>query len=215
MWAFAESTRFSPPEHVSSAGIRKTSLQANRGNGYQCDALPWFALRLRSNFEQTAALLLENRGYEVFLPTYRTRRRWTDRVKEIQVPLFAGYVFCRLDINRRLPVLTTPGVVGIVGVGKVPAPVSDGEVASVRTIVESRIFSQPWPYLAIGDRIVVERGPLAGAEGILSCTKGEYRLIASVSLLQRSVAVELDRDWVRPIDRSFVHARVGVSAELT
>jgi transcription antitermination factor NusG len=97
--------------------------------------LPWFALRLRSNFEKTTAQLLEYRGYEVFLPTYRTRRRWSDRVKEIEAPFFAGYLFCRIDISHRLPVLTTPGVVGIVGRGKVPEPVGDHEITAVRAIV--------------------------------------------------------------------------------
>jgi transcription antitermination factor NusG len=164
--------------------------------------LPWFGLRLRSNFEQTTSRQLEYRGYEVFLPTYRTRTRRSDRVKEIRVPLFAGYVFCRIDINHRLPVLTTPGVIGIVGLGKIPEPIADREIAAVRAIAESPLFSQPWPFLQTGDRILVEHGPLAGTEGILSYVKGEYRLIATISLLQRSVAVELDRDWVRPVERS-------------
>jgi transcription antitermination factor NusG len=179
------------------------------------ELLPWFALRLRSNFEKTTAQLLEYRGYEVFLPTYRTRTRWSDRVKEIQVPLFASYVFCRIDINHRLPVLTTPGVIGIVGLGKTPEPIADHEIAAVRAIVESRLFSQPWPFLQTGDRIVVERGPLAGTEGILSCIKGEYRLVATISLLQRSVAVELDRDWVRPAERSLRYGVDGVPLSLS
>jgi transcription antitermination factor NusG len=170
-------------------------------NNYHRGSLPWFALRLRSNFEKTTAQLLEYRGYEVFLPTYRTRRRWSDRVKEIEAPFFTGYLFCRIDMSHRLPVLTTPGVVGIAGRGKIPEPVGDHEIAAVRTIVESGLFSQPWPFLTAGDRIRVEYGPLAGTEGILTCVKGNYRLVASVSLLQRSVAVELDRDWVQPIDR--------------
>lgn len=96
----------------------------------------------------------------------------------------------------------SPGVVSIVGLGKTPAPVPDHEIAGVRAVVESPLFSQPWPFLETGDRILIERGPLAGTEGILICLKGEYRLVASVTLLQRSVAAELDRDWVRPVQRS-------------
>ncbi len=168
---------------------------------YQSGPLPWFALRLRSNFEKTTAQALENQGYEVFLPTYRARRRWSDRIKEIQMPLFAGYVFCRMDINNRFPVLMTCGVVGIAGLGKTPTPVADHDISVVRAIVESRLFTQPWPFLAVGDRIVVERGPLAGTEGILTRINREYRLVASINLLQRSIAVELERDWVRPVDR--------------
>jgi transcription antitermination factor NusG len=175
---------------------------SEREDIYRC-SFPWFALRLRSNFEKTTAQLLEYRGYEVFLPTYRTRRRWSDRVKEIDAPFFAGYLFCRIDISHRLPVLTTPGVVGIAGRGRIPEPVDDHEIAAVQAIVKSGLFSQPWPFLTAGDRIRVECGPLAGTEGILTCTKGDYRLVASISLLQRSVAVELDRDWVQPVDHNF------------
>ena len=191
--------------YKESACQRKKALTPNK-DSHKSDSLPWFALRVRSNFEKTTAQSLESRGHEVFLPTYRTRRRWSDRVKEIELALFGGYVFCRLDLNRRLPVLMTPGVVGIAGLGKTPVAVADHEIAAVRALVKSRLFSQPWPFLEAGDRVVIEHGPLAGTEGILICIKGEYRLVASITLLQRSVATELDRDWVRPVDRSWMHA---------
>ena len=110
---------------------------------------------------------------------------------------------------------SVPGVVGIVGHGKIPEPIADHEILAVRAIVESRLFSEPWPFLQTGDRIVVERGPLAGTEGILSCIKGEYRLLAAISLLQRSVAVELDRDWVRPAERSLRYGVDGVPLRLS
>lgn len=163
----------------------------------------WYAIRVRSNFEQTAAMYLRSTGHDVFLPTYRERRRRTDRTTEIDVPLFDGYLFSRMNINRRLPVLQAPGVVSIVGVGKTFVPVPDEEIAAVRALVKSPAFARPCPYLNIGDRVVVHSGPLAGVEGILLEMKTEHRLVVSVHLLQRSVATEISLDAVRPVKQNF------------
>lgn len=158
--------------------------------------LLWYAVRVKPNFEKTSASLLEGKGYEVFLPTYHSRRQWSDRLKELDLPLFPGYVFCRLEVNQRLPVLTTPGVMNIIGVGKTPMPVPEEEIAAVQTIVLSRLESQPWPFLKIGQRVRIEHGPLAGVEGILTQFKSGYRLVVSISLLQRSVATDIEGGWV-------------------
>src|SRR5258708_691118 len=91
----------------------------------------WFALHVRSNFERTASTILRSKGYEEFLPTYRAKRRWSDRIKEEDFPLFPGYLFCRLDQHDRLPVLSTSGVVQIVGIGKTPIPVAAAELEAI------------------------------------------------------------------------------------
>jgi transcription antitermination factor NusG len=162
--------------------------------------LPWYALRIQSRLASLASTTLRGKGYEEFLPLYRSRRRWSDRIKEIQLPLFPGYLFCRFDVGDRLmPILTTPGVVGIVGAGKIPVPVDLDEIEAVRAILRSGLAAQPWPSLAVGSEVYIEHGPLAGLEGIITNTDKVYRLIVSVSLLQRSVAVEIDREWARPI----------------
>jgi transcription antitermination factor NusG len=160
---------------------------------------PWFALRVRSNAEKIVHAALLRKQYESFLPTYRSRRRWSDRVKELDAPLFPGYTFCRFDAAKRLPILTTPGVVSIVSSGQGPIAVDEGELASVRSMLLSGAVVGPWPFLREGEYVSVERGPLAGVEGIIVSVKNQYRLVVSVSLLQRSVAVEIDRDWVRPV----------------
>lgn len=160
--------------------------------------LAWYALQVRSNFEWIVNSVLANKEYEAFLPTYKTRRRWSDRTKEIEAPLFRGYTFCRFDATRRLPILTTPGVVSIIGSPAGPIEVDEREIASVRAMVASGAVVGPWPFLREGQFVAVERGPLSGVEGIIHSFKGQYRLIVSVTLLQRSVAVEIDRDWVRP-----------------
>jgi len=162
-------------------------------------ALPWFALQVRSLREKRVGCLLKDKGYAEFVPLYRARRRWSDRVKEIELPLFPGYLFCRLDPRYRLPVLTTPGVMNIVGTGKTPIPVLDSEVEAIQTIVRSGQDALPWNFLQVGHLVWVEEGPLQGLEGILVEFRKRHRLVVSVTLLQRSVAVEVDRDWVRPV----------------
>ncbi|MGC4053266.1 MAG: UpxY family transcription antiterminator [Paludibaculum sp.] len=163
---------------------------------------PWYAVRVRSNREAVVSLHLRERGLEEFTPSYRVERQWSDRVKYIDQPLFPGYVFCRLNLNNRMPVLTVPGVVGLVGVGKQPVTIAEAEVERVRTMVRSGVAVSPWPFLKEGDPVLIERGPLAGLEGILQRLKGKLRIVVSVSLLQRSVSAEIDTSWVRPLLKS-------------
>jgi transcription antitermination factor NusG len=147
-----------------------------------------------------ASASLRGKGYEELLPLYRTSRRWSDRVKQIDLPLFPGYLFCRFDpANRTLPILTTPGVIGIVGAGKTPVAVADHEIDAVRRMIGSGLAAQPWPYLGVGSLVYMEAGPLAGLEGTVTNIDKVCRLVVSVPLLQRSVAVEIDREWARPL----------------
>jgi transcription antitermination factor NusG len=159
----------------------------------------WFAVRVRSNHERIAGAHLRERGYEEFSPSWKIERSWSDRKKEMDQFLFPGYVFCRLDPANRLPVLSAPGVVDLIGFGKIPAPVPDHEIESIRRMVQSGLFVMPWPFLELGHRVLIERGPLAGVEGILDEVKGKCRLVVSVQLLQRSVSAEVDRNWIRPL----------------
>jgi transcription antitermination factor NusG len=163
------------------------------------DPLLWYALYVRPRYEKTVTALLEGKGYEPFLPLYQAHRHWSDRIKRIDLPLFPGYVFCRLNVNDRLPVLSTPGVVQIVGVGRRPVPVDDAEIQAIQTVTNSEVASQPWPFLNAGDRVRIGFGPLRGLEGFLLEFRGQYRIVISVNLLQRSVAVQLDRSWVTPL----------------
>jgi transcription antitermination factor NusG len=163
---------------------------------------PWFAVRVRSNHEHTASVHLVDRGYEEFAPSYTVERRWSDRKKEIEQFLFPGYVFCRFNPENRLPVLSVPGVVGVVGCGKIPAPIPDYEIERIRRMVQSGLLVSPWPFLEAGQTVLIERGPLTGVEGILEEVKGKCRLVVSVNLLRRSVSAEVDRHWVRPVKAS-------------
>jgi transcription antitermination factor NusG len=163
--------------------------------------ISWFVLTVRSCLESSAAAALTAKEYEAFLPTYLVKRSWCDRVKELRRPLFPGYLFCKFDPRRPLAILTTPGVVSIVSFGKVPAAVDETELNAVRTLVNSGLPVCPWPFLKEGQHVRVTRGPLQGMEGIfLKYKEAGYLLVVSVTLLQRSVSVELQSDRIQPLD---------------
>jgi len=168
----------------------------------ETDNQRWFALQVRARWESSATLLLTGKGYQTLLPTYKTKKRWNGRLREIQAPLFPGYVFCQFDSQKRLPVLVTPGVMAVVSRGRVPLPVEDSEIAAIQTVVASGLHAEPHPYLELGQRVRIEIDALAGLEGILISFKGNQRIVVSVSLLRRSVALEIDQACVRPVGPS-------------
>lgn len=175
------------------------------------DNQKWFALQVRSRWEASIVVLLGGKGYETFLPTYKTKRRWSGRLKEVSAPLFPGYVFCRFDAQKRLPILVTPGVIAVVGRGRIPAAVDEGEMAAVQAIISSGFRAEPWPFLEIGQQVRVESEPLRGLEGFLLSFKGSSRIVVSVSLLRRSVALEIDRSCVTPIARPWAASLHGAA----
>src|SRR5215469_4232042 len=157
---------------------------------------PWFALFVKTCSEKSTSMLLENVGYECFLPTNQCVRRWSDRSKVFEVPLFPGYLFCRMNPHDRLPVLKTPGVIQIVGVGETAMPVDEGELTAIQRAENSGLPTMAWPYLRAGHLERVEQGPLCGLMGIVVRMRFRTKLVLSIHLLQRSVAVEIDRQWV-------------------
>lgn len=159
----------------------------------------WFALQVRSRWEAPTAELLRGKGFETLLPTYMAKRKWSDRVKVVEAPLFPGYVFCRFDVHNRLPILITPGVLSVVGRGKTPVAVDDSEIRSIQAAVGSGIELEPWPYIEVGERVRIQDNVLDGMEGILTSFKGGHRVIISVTLLRRSVALEIDRSRIAPV----------------
>jgi transcription antitermination factor NusG len=159
----------------------------------------WYAVRVRPRFERLVSTSLSGKGYVEYLPLYNSRRTWSDRSKDLDLPLFPGYLFCRFDVDVRMPILTTPGVISVVGIGRIPVAIPDPEVEAIRTMIRSGLHLQPWPQLTVGSRVVIERGPLQGLEGVAVDLKKKYRLFVSVPLLHRSVSVEIDREWVRPL----------------
>jgi transcription termination/antitermination protein NusG len=163
---------------------------------------PWFALRVRPNYEKPVAAALRGKGLQEFLPLVRTKRQWSDRVKVMDLPLFPGYLFCRLNLEERMPVLTTPGFLYLVGVGKNPEPVDESEIAAIQSVLRSGLTVTPWPSLMVGQKVRLMHGPLRGLEGVLTKIANQHRMFVSVTLLKRSISVEVAPEWIHPINAS-------------
>ena len=168
----------------------------------------WYALYVKARHEKTVAQQLAAKGYKEFLPLYKSRHCWSDRLREVSLPLFSRYTFCHFEIRNRLQVLRTPGVVRIVGFAGHAASIDDREIQAIQTIVNSGLPANPHPFLKAGQRVRLAAGPLNGLEGIFMAGKGHERLIISVNMLQRSVAVEIDRRWVLPLHTKPLAARL-------
>jgi len=157
----------------------------------------WYALFVALRHEKSVAAQLGQKNLQTFLPLYSVGRLWGQRRAEVRLPLFPGYLFCRFDIARhRVQVLRTFGVLRIVGTGHSATPVDDAELTAIERVVSAGVVAEPWPYLQAGESVRIRSGALAGMEGVLVKSKGQCRLVVSVSLLQRSVAVEIERDCV-------------------
>lgn len=157
----------------------------------------WYAVQVRTRWEASTATLLDGKGYRTFLPTHTWENRWRRGAsKGARAPLFPGYVFCQFDPSARLPILVTPGVIAVVGGGRVPVPIDDSEIEAIQRVVSSALQARPWPYLEVGEHVRIHSGPLGGLQGILTNFKGVSRVVVSISLLSRSIAVEIDRSNV-------------------
>jgi transcription antitermination factor NusG len=156
----------------------------------------WFALAVKPRFDKAVARTLDAKGFETFLPLYTKSHNYGPRNKEFELPLFPGYVFCRFNSLMRLPIVTTPGVTHILGAGNRPVPLSETEIGSLQIAMKAQLPLQPFPFLQVGQRVRIEEGVLAGVVGIIVNVKRSVNLVLSVTLLQRSVLLEINRDQV-------------------
>lgn len=170
----------------------------------------WFALSVAPRHEKKVSLQLEQKGYETFLPVYRQQHRYGRRIREFQLPVFPGYLFCRTDPSLRLPVLTTPGVFHFLGVGNIPSPIADEEVGAIQMAARAGIRMEPHSYWEKGQKGRIVSGPLTGLEGIVVHSNKPLRLVLSITLIQRSVLVEIDLNCVvAEVDRSTRGPRIA------
>jgi len=160
--------------------------------------LDWFALAVKPRHEKKVAYVLDTKGYETFVPLYKHRHRRAAGVRDFDLPLFPGYVFSRFDLLRRLPVVVTPGVNRILGFGPNPSPVDPSEIASLRTVLKKALSAKTIPFFRAGHHVRICGGPLQGVEGVVVLVLGTLRIVVSVTLLQRSVLVEVDSNWLVP-----------------
>jgi transcription antitermination factor NusG len=164
----------------------------------ECQPL-WYAAYTSANHEKKVAAEISRRGVESFLPLYRAVRRWSDRRVELEMPLFPGYVFVHLALRERLRVLQVPGVAKLVGFGGLPVALPDEQVEALRAGLDKQMLAKPHSYLVVGRKVRVVHGPLTGAEGVLVRSKGIYRVVLSLELIMRSVAVEVAATDVEPL----------------
>ncbi|HSB75902.1 MAG TPA: UpxY family transcription antiterminator [Terriglobales bacterium] len=158
----------------------------------------WYVLHTLSRHERRVAQQMQEHHIEHFLPLYRSMRRWSDRSKELELPLFAGYVFVHTDLRKRVLILQARGVVQFVSFQGKPAAVPGQQIEFLRGSLRGNLCVEPFPYLNLGRRVRVHRGPLAGMEGFLASRKGRVRVVLSVDLICRSVAVEVGADEIEP-----------------
>jgi transcription antitermination factor NusG len=163
--------------------LKRGETEANPG---------WYAIYTRHQHEKVIARLLSEKGFEVFLPVQTVARRWKDRTKQLSLPLFPCYVFIRGGLQRRFDIVTTPGFHSFVGFGDQPVTIPREEIEAIRQAFASGSRIEPYPFLRFGDKVRIRSGPLEGIEGILVRKKNLVRLVLSVELLEKSVAVEVD-----------------------
>ena len=165
----------------------------------------WYALAVKPRHEKSVHRILGIKEQDSFLPLYGKNHRYARREKVFHLPWFPGYVFCRFSLGACRPVITTPGVIRVLGSGGDAIPIDDSEIASIKLAINARTPVEPWPFLQAGERVRITEGALAGVEGTLIQVKQEPRIVLSVALLQRSVLLEIDRTLITrsvPKDRS-------------
>jgi transcription antitermination factor NusG len=151
----------------------------------------WYAIYTRHQHEKMVAQILTSKGFEAFLPLYETTHNWKDRTKALSLPLFPCYVFLKGGLERRLQIVTTPGMYGIVSSAGQPAAIPDIEIEAIRRVVESGVPVEAHPYLKCGNWVRIKCGPLAGIQGILVRKKNISRLVLSVEILGTAAAMEV------------------------
>ena len=173
----------------------------------------WFAFRIRPRHEKMVATALRSKGYEEFLPLVRSKRKWGDRSKVIDLPLFPGYVFCDIERTEIGRIRSTPGVVDVVRAGSVPLPAERSEIESVRQALSAELPVESWPYLdpSTTGRVHIASGPMAGLDGILMEVRGRERLVLSIDLLRQSVLVEVPASSVVVCQEEVPARRIGLA----
>ena len=157
----------------------------------------WYAVQVKARHEVQVGGALRSKGYETIVPAYKVTRQWSDRKKVIEIALFPTYAFCRFDCNIKTPILGTPGVMGIVGFGKGPEPISESEIDSLKIVSKSGVPCVPHPFVQAGNKVEVIGGPLTGVKGIVVSTGKKNRIVISVELVHASVIVEVDESMIQ------------------
>jgi transcription antitermination factor NusG len=190
--------------YLAEASLNCTPL-LSRASGHT----RWYAAYTYPRHEKSVMKHLESKSIEAFLPVFLTENRWQDRLVQIHNPLFPGYVFTRINLSERNGVLAIPGVIRMLSFNGAPAPIDDSEIEAVRFCMERGAALTPYPFIEVGDRVRVRSGVLEGLEGVVSRCKNERRLIVPISLINQSVAVEIDVQLLEPLTRASIIGQVS------
>jgi transcription antitermination factor NusG len=193
--------------HRSSQGPDLRNFMMASTNSNDLSESSWFAVWTRSRQEKSAAVMLEALGVQHFLPLKSEVHRWSDREQKVVTPLFSGYLFVRLNLTKdsRLRVLNTPGVAGLVGNQNGPMPIPDFEIENIHTVLTRKVQTSPYPFFAVGERVRVTRGALAGVEGRLIRSNTDSKLVISVEMIQQSIALSIHASDVEPVGPNTAH----------
>ena len=182
--------------------ISKGSMDYPKLSSSPCEPL-WYATHTSANHEKRVAEQLFKRSVEHFLPLYDTVRRWKDRRVELQLPLFPGYIFVRIALKDRLDVLKVAGVVRILGFNGTPTPVPEQQVESLRSAFHEGLRAEPYPYLKAGRQVRFKTGPLTGWKGVIVRRRGDFRVVLSAEIIQRSIIMDIEASSIEPLDEDF------------
>ena len=170
-------------------------------DGLQGEA--WYAVYTKHQHEKSTQHILASKGFEVLLPLHRVLHRWKDRTQIVFLPVFPCYLFLRTSLSRRLDIMTTSGVFGLVESGGHAVEVTESDINLIRKITLNPTKVEPHPFLKCGERVTVYKGPLSGVDGVLVRIKNQYRVVLSVELLRKSVALEVDVSIIQPLTSTF------------
>jgi transcriptional antiterminator NusG len=168
----------------------------------------WFAAYVKARHESRVVERLAQRSVETFLPLYRSRREWSDRKVEIELPLFSGYIFVRINLHLKLRVLEAPGVLYLVGAGGRPEPLEDSEIQQLKMAMLDGRDPRPHAFVKAGDRVMITRGRLEGYEGFLVRENNKHRVVLSVQMINSAMSVEVDADAIAPV-KNWKNAQAG------
>jgi transcription antitermination factor NusG len=194
-WSRSVTERAEP--QLASSGSEDTGLM----DGKRTATVSWYAVQTRSRHEKMVTRQLEGQGFATFLPLTTQLRQWSDRRKLVELPLFPGYAFLRMDYQpeQRLRVLGTEGIVSFVGVHGQGMPIPDRQIEHIQTLLTAKVPFESYPFLKVGQRVRIRSGSLNGTEGILVGRESDRMLVISVELIQRSVSIRLQGYEVEPI----------------
>ncbi len=159
----------------------------------------WIAVYTKPRHEKTVEKELQKKEFEVYLPLLKQRRKWSDRKKWVEFPLFRSYIFVKTEIKNALFVLQTLGVVKVVKFGGEVAVIQNDSIQAIKLMIEGGYSPEATHYFVKGDPVEVKDGPLKGLVGEVIRVDNHDRLLVRVDAIQHSVSVQINRAFLKSV----------------